>query len=1037
MADDSTPLELGAIDKLELLHDTTAVYWALFEDTLHTHLRSVIIQDYCLLDVVLEHPNGLPPVSPPPLEPPPPDAAPPPEPLPDPPRAPVHDDNPDRWGANLNAYNKLRDTYTLQREAYRVAEEAHAIATARILSYAQDEKDYAEELRKLHKDVAAWRVADRRALAMIFSCIPSHLKRDLRPSSGKLYLLSTISLLTARILDCLPPTYDTYRITFTSRYHHPPPVADTTEWLLDSEADIQRTLPLSMLSRPAKLPQATTIAEEVAAQVAPAVVVVDVVVGEEEDVVVAEVVAVVGVAYTPHPRAPSPHDMLALLLLILCMPMQYESLFQYSALSSSSCLEFILDSGATHTVLRDAGTLVPLHTPSTIHGADSSFTITSRHTSSLPCPIFPSGIVTGLYIPSLRNNFVALCDLTRFGITALFPGHARHCDLFHTTTGRFICRIPLCPHTNLYTYRTPRTSIHHLIAPTSPPPPPSPPLPLPSPPLPSPPLPPPSPPPISSPPLPSPPPPPLLLSLSRYSSVSLLRTKAEDPAAIIAWADQARTHFNRTVSRFHSDGGGEFLSNMLSSYCATHGIIHTYTLPHSPQQNGVAESRVRELASRTLPCIFLGHNTSSPDYLFLHPPSGRLIRSRDVEFDEAHPYYTSPKVPNPLPLTTRSLSSRAPVSLPLTATQRSRAAMQLSPRPDPQRRRAPVQLCPRFGPTLQRSCLATPPPPFPPPLSPDLSEDSHDELLFLHLLSPTIAPVVRTMAGTTVLLFSTPPPSTNPPPMSKHLLVLTHLSGSRPWSRRAKPSSAIAPFSTFLVPLSTTWSKADFFETYSPTATPPVIRVFLDFVGRRGMLLHSMDVTTAFLQGDLHELIFLEHPKGFHAPHDPASVWKLLRLVYGLKQAPREWHAKLSSTLRALGFRPSRAASCLFLRLNPSPFYILVYVDDMLLAADTTAELQEVKDELQTRLACKDLGEVRNYLGMEITRDLTAKTISFSQSFYIEKILERFGMSRSKPISTPLAFGHRLSPPTTPVTSPHPYAELVGAPDVCHGLHSS
>ncbi|CAI5991520.1 unnamed protein product [Closterium sp. NIES-64] len=213
-------------------------------------------------------------------------------PLPDPPRAPVHDDNPDRWGANLNTYNRLRDTYTLQREAHRVAEAAHADATTRLLSYAQDEKDYAEELRKIHKDVAAWRIADRRALAIIFSCIPSHLKRDLRPtsSSGLWKTLSTQydrqdlrsllalfrkfqditldssptaaaytrrlidtaqrlndrgiviseSLLTARILDCLPPTYDTYRITFTSRYRHPPPVADTIEWLLDSEADIQR-----------------------------------------------------------------------------------------------------------------------------------------------------------------------------------------------------------------------------------------------------------------------------------------------------------------------------------------------------------------------------------------------------------------------------------------------------------------------------------------------------------------------------------------------------------------------------------------------------------------------------------------------------------------------------------------------------------------------------------------------------------------------------------------------------------------------------
>ncbi|CAI7836522.1 unnamed protein product, partial [Closterium sp. NIES-53] len=76
---------------------------------------------------------------------------------------------------------------------------------------------------------------------------------------------------------------------------------------------------------------------------------------------------------------------------------------------------------------------------------------------------------------------------------------------------------------------------------------------------------------------------------SWYSSVSLLRTKAEALATIIAWAEQARTHFKRPVSCFHSDGGGEFLNSMLSSYCTTHGTIHTYTLPHSPQQNGVAE----------------------------------------------------------------------------------------------------------------------------------------------------------------------------------------------------------------------------------------------------------------------------------------------------------------------------------------------------------------------------------------------------------------------------------------------------------------
>ncbi|CAI5944309.1 unnamed protein product [Closterium sp. NIES-65] len=139
---------------------------------------------------------------------------------------------------------------------------------------------------------AAWRIANRRALTIIFSCVPSSLKRDLRPpSSPSLWkslssqydrqdlrsllslfrtfqditldsslnaasfarrltdtaqrlndrgILISDTLLTARILDCLPPTYDTYRINFTSQHIRLPPVAVTIDWLLDSEADLLR-----------------------------------------------------------------------------------------------------------------------------------------------------------------------------------------------------------------------------------------------------------------------------------------------------------------------------------------------------------------------------------------------------------------------------------------------------------------------------------------------------------------------------------------------------------------------------------------------------------------------------------------------------------------------------------------------------------------------------------------------------------------------------------------------------------------------------
>ncbi|CAI7774109.1 unnamed protein product, partial [Closterium sp. NIES-54] len=114
-----------------------------------------------------------------------------------------------------------------------------------------------------------------------------------------------------------------------------------------------------------------------------------------------------------------------------------ESSFQYSVSSSSQPLEFILDSGATHTVLRDAGTLLPLSTPSTIYGADSSFAMQSCYTSTLLCPLFLSGTVTSLYVPSLRNNLVSLGALSTAGVTAL-------CWCNPTVCIRLVVRVRAC-----------------------------------------------------------------------------------------------------------------------------------------------------------------------------------------------------------------------------------------------------------------------------------------------------------------------------------------------------------------------------------------------------------------------------------------------------------------------------------------------------------------------------------------------------------------------------------------------------------------
>ncbi|CAI5479184.1 unnamed protein product [Closterium sp. Yama58-4] len=149
----------------------------------------------------------------------------------------------------------------------------------------------------------------------------------------------------------------------------------------------------------------------------------------------------------------------------------------------------------------------------------------------------------------------------------------------------------------------------------------------------------------------------------------------------------------------------------------------------------------------------------------------------------------------------------------------------------------------------------------------------------------------------------------------------------------------------------------DFFQTFSPTPKMTTLRVLLHIAAHRDYELHSLDFSTAFLQGSLHEEIWLRRPPGFTGSVPPGTQWRLQRPVYGLRQAPREWHDTLRTTLAALGFAPSTADPSLFLRTDTSlpPFYILVYVDDLVFATADTAALAHVKSELQRRHTCTDL----------------------------------------------------------------------------------
>ncbi|CAI7761707.1 unnamed protein product [Closterium sp. NIES-53] len=178
------------------------------------------------------------------------------------------------------------------------------------------------------------------------------------------------------------------------------------------------------------------------------------------------------------------------------------------------------------------------------------------------------------------------------------------------------------------------------------------------------------------------------------------------------------------------------------------------------------------------------------------------------------------------------------------------------------------------------------------------------------------------------------------------------------------------------------------------------LRVLLHVAAQRDYELHSLDFSTAFLQGSLHEEIWLRRPPGF-----------------------------TETTLAALGFAPATADPSLFLRTDTSLplFYVIAYVDNLVFATADSEALTLVKSELQKRHTCTDLGELRSYLGLQITRDRAGRTITLTQSHMVHQVLRRFGFQFSSPEPTPLSTSHSLSaPPSDESVEPSgPYPELV------------
>jgi hypothetical protein len=194
----------------------------------------------------------------------------------------------------------------------------------------------------------------------------------------------------------------------------------------------------------------------------------------------------------------------------------------------------------------------------------------------------------------------------------------------------------------------------------------------------------------------------------------------------------------------------------------------------------------------------------------------------------------------------------------------------------------------------------------------------------------------------------------------------------------------------------------NFRDTYAPASKFTSLRALLALAAPNpDMVLHQMDVSTAFLHGELEEDIYVQQPEGYVEGSD-SMVWKLNKALYGLKQAPRVWWQRLGRELVSMGFEPVCADPTLYVRRGKtSNIYVLFHVDDIIVGGQLS-EVEAVKADLKGAFSIKDLGELHLFLGMEVERDKAAGTISLTQKDYTAKVLDSFGMSKAKARPVPL-----------------------------------
>jgi hypothetical protein len=201
----------------------------------------------------------------------------------------------------------------------------------------------------------------------------------------------------------------------------------------------------------------------------------------------------------------------------------------------------------------------------------------------------------------------------------------------------------------------------------------------------------------------------------------------------------------------------------------------------------------------------------------------------------------------------------------------------------------------------------------------------------------------------------------------------------------------------------------DFGETFVPVARLEAIRILLAFARSKGFKLYQMDVKNAFLNGVIHEEVYVRQPPGFESPKYPDIVYKLSKALYEFKQALRGWYARLKTFLLEHGYVMGTVDKTLFTLNHDTEFLLIqIYVDDIIFGSSSHTLVSRFQKMMESEFQMSMMGELTFFLDIQVKQ--TKQGTFVHQVKYTKDLMKKFNMAELKTLSTSMRSTASLGP---------------------------